>query len=94
MTPSGTRVSPGASRVPFSRAQVHQYALPAPPTGRGARLDLKTALNGVAGQTDHPTDDELKAGATNRYPYKEMPELVVAVIHQRVFEAFWRTRWI
>ena len=53
------------------------------------RFDLKTALNGVAAQTDHPTDNELKAGATNRYPYKEMPELVVAVIHQRVFEAFW-----
>jgi hypothetical protein len=53
------------------------------------RFDLKTALNGVAAQTDHPTDDELRAGATNRYPYKEMPELVVAVIHQRVFEAFW-----
>ena len=35
------------------------------------------------------TDAELKAGATNRYPYQEMPELVVAVIHQRVFEAFW-----
>ena len=22
-------------------------------------------------------------------PYKEMPELVVGIIHQRVFEAFW-----
>ena len=36
------------------------------------RFGLKTALNGVAAQTDHPTDDELRAGATNRYPYKEM----------------------
>eukprot|EP01043_Picozoa_sp_COSAG02_P044690 COSAG02_NODE_4016_length_5901_cov_42.404688_5_plen_558_part_00 len=53
------------------------------------RFDLKTALNGVTAQTAHPTDDELKAGATNRYPYQEMPELVVAVVHQRVFEAFW-----
>jgi len=53
------------------------------------RFDLKTALNGVAAQTDHPTDAELKAGAANRYPYQEMPELVVAVIHQKVFEAFW-----
>ena len=53
---------------------------------RAARVLL---FRGVAAQTDHPTDDELKAGATNRYPYKEMPELVVAVIHQRVFEAFW-----
>jgi hypothetical protein len=53
------------------------------------RFDLKTALNGVAAQTAHPTDAELKAGAADRYPYQEMPELVVAVIHQKVFEAFW-----
>jgi hypothetical protein len=53
------------------------------------RFDLKSALNSVAVQAAHPDDDELKAGATNRYPYQEMPELVVAVIHQRVFEAFW-----
>ena len=50
---------------------------------------MKTALNGVAAQMEHPTDDELKAGATNRCPYQEMPDLVVAVVHQRVFEAFW-----
>ena len=53
------------------------------------RFDLKSALNSVVAQTAHPDDDELKAGATTRYPYQEMPELVVAVIHQRVFEAFW-----
>ena len=43
----------------------------------------------MAAQTAHPTDTELKAGAADRYPYQEMPELVVAVIHQKVFEAFW-----
>jgi hypothetical protein len=53
------------------------------------RFDLKTALNSVVAQTAHPTDTELKASAADRYPYKEMPELVVAVIHQKVFEAFW-----
>ena len=40
----------------------------------------------MTAQTAHPTDAELKAGAANRYPYQEMPELVVAVIYHKVFE--------
>ena len=36
-----------------------------------------------------PTDDELRVRDPAKLPYKEMPELVVGVIHQRVFEAFW-----
>ena len=36
-----------------------------------------------------PTDDELRLRDPAKLPYKEMPELVVGVIHQRVFEAFW-----
>lgn len=38
-------------------------------TQRRTQRGLKTALNGVASQTAHPTDDELKAGTANRYPY-------------------------
>lgn len=36
-----------------------------------------------------PTDDELRVRDPAKLPYREMPELVVGVIHQRVLEAFW-----
>ena len=49
------------------------------------RFDLKTGLI----STDLPTDAELRLRDPTKKPYKEMPELVVGVIHQRVFEAFW-----
>jgi hypothetical protein len=49
------------------------------------RFDLKTGLT----STDMATDAQLRLRDTTAKPYKEMPELVVGVIHQRVFEAFW-----
>ena len=51
------------------------------------RFDLKNQL--VSDSTQMPTDDELRVRDPAKLPYKEMPELVVGVIHQRVFEAFW-----
>ena len=49
------------------------------------RFDLKTALSA----TDMPTDDQLRVRDPDKKPYKAMPELVVGVVHQRVFEAFY-----
>ena len=51
------------------------------------RFDLKNQL--VSDSTQMPTDDQLRVRDPAKLPYQEMPELVVGVIHQRVFEAFW-----
>ena len=51
------------------------------------RFDLKNQL--VSDSAQMPDDDELRVRDPTKLPYKEMPELVVGVIHQRVFEAFW-----
>ena len=49
------------------------------------RFDLKSGLT----STDMATDAQLRLRDTTAKPYQNMPELVVGVIHQRVFEAFW-----
>ena len=49
------------------------------------RFDLQNALS----STGLPTEDQLRVRDPAAKPYKEMPELVVGIIHQRVFEAFW-----
>jgi hypothetical protein len=49
------------------------------------RFDLQNALS----STDLPSEDQLRVRDPAAKPYKEMPELVVGIIHQRVFEAFW-----
>ena len=51
------------------------------------RFDLKNQL--VSDSAQMPDDDELRVRDPTKLPYKEMPELVIGVIHQRVFEAFW-----
>ena len=49
------------------------------------RFDLQNALS----STDLPTEAQLRVRDPAAKPYNEMPELVVGIIHQRVFEAFW-----
>jgi hypothetical protein len=49
------------------------------------RFDLKSGLT----STDMATDAQLRLRDTTAKLYQNMPELVVGVIHQRVFEAFW-----
>ena len=49
------------------------------------RFDLQNALS----STGLPSEDQLRVRDPAAKPYKEMPELVVGIIHQRVFEAFW-----
>jgi hypothetical protein len=77
-----------ANLTGWTKAPILAYRVLQDPGAYADTLTLRFNLKTAVGPAD-ATEAQLRLRDPTKKPYLEMPELVVGVIHQRVFEAFW-----